>query len=221
MTIPEKAAQFVENTANDPKHGYDQRDRWGVDYDCSSLVITAYKQAGLDLHCTYTGDMLSDMLHNGFVIVPLSAKQRGDILLNVRSHAAMYLGNGKLGQASISENGTIYADQKGDQTGDEINIRNYYNFPWDYCLHYATSEEASEYKPTGFNLVYNGIKSNDVYVLQGLLNHFNNQLDVDGEFGGLTESAVRYFQECNSLEVDGIVGKETWGTLFRKVTELV
>ena len=45
MTIPEKAAAWAEAIAADEAHGYDQSARWGPDYDCSSLVIAAYKQA--------------------------------------------------------------------------------------------------------------------------------------------------------------------------------
>ena len=38
--------------------------------------------------------------------------------------------------------------------------------------------------------------------------------DVDGIFGGGTESAVKNFQQQNGLEVDGIIGEETWKKLF-------
>ncbi len=37
---------------------------------------------------------------------------------------------------------------------------------------------------------------------------------ADGIFGGMTESAVRAFQEQNGLAVDGILGVETWKTLL-------
>lgn len=33
--------------ANDNSHGYDQAHRWGIDYDCSSLVISAFEHAGV------------------------------------------------------------------------------------------------------------------------------------------------------------------------------
>ena len=53
-----------------------------------------------------------------------------------------------------------------------------------------------------------------VIVLQALLNAKNNaKLDVDGDFGVLTYSAVNKFQNTNGLERDGIVGPKTWAKL--------
>ena len=36
-----------------------------------------------------------------------------------------------------------------------------------------------------------------------------------GNFGPVTEAAVRYFQKSNGLKVDGIVGPNTWAKLFQ------
>lgn len=148
MTVPEKAVQWAVNIANDNSHGYDQGNRWGPDYDCSSLVISAYKAAGVPLTCTYTGNMRSDMLLKGFVPAPVTLAtgaglQPGDVLLNEVSHTAMYIGNGQLVQASINERGSTTGGQTGDQTGTEISVRSYYNFPWDMALRYVRKEEST------------------------------------------------------------------------------
>ena len=48
MTVTETrnaAVAFMEAMAADDTHGYDQASRWGPDYDCSSLVISAWKKA--------------------------------------------------------------------------------------------------------------------------------------------------------------------------------
>lgn len=58
---------------------------------------------------------------------------------------------------------------------------------------------------------------NNVYVkiLQVLLNYYNDaHLEVDGEYGILTKKAVADYQMSNRLEVDGIVGTETWSHLL-------
>ena len=39
-------------------------------------------------------------------------------------------------------------------------------------------------------------------------------LDIDGEFGPLTENALRDFQRRNDLEIDGVAGPETYAKLF-------
>lgn len=43
---------------------------------------------------------------------------------------------------------------------------------------------------------------------------------ADGKFGNKTLEAVRAFQQKNGLDVDGVVGKATWGALLDEQTEL-
>ena len=76
--------------------------------------------------------------------------RRGDVLLNHVHHTAMYIGNGQLVQASINEKGTATGGQSGDQKQlwgqrGEINIRSYYNYPWNCVLRY-TGEAVCETK---------------------------------------------------------------------------
>lgn len=151
MTIPEKAAEWAVQIANDDSHGYDQGSRWSPDYDCSSLVISAYKFAGVPLTCTYTGNMRSNMLDNGFIdatskvnLASGAGLEVGDVLLNVIHHTAIYVGNGKLVHASGNEWGGATGGQTGDQTGREICVTNYFLFSqgWDFVLRYARKEPA-------------------------------------------------------------------------------
>ena len=109
MDVIESAAEYAQNIAADDSHGYDQAGRWGPDYDCSSLVISAFRKAGVPLSCTYTGNMRGDMLRCGFEDVTGSVDlntgaglERGDVLLNHVHHTSLYIGGGQLVQASIN-----------------------------------------------------------------------------------------------------------------------
>lgn len=63
-----------------------------------------------------------------------------------------------------------------------------------------------------------GDKCDEVARLQSLLNKNGYSLVEDGDFGPKTEEAVKEFQKQHNLEVDGIVGKNTWAALGVKET---
>lgn len=67
----------------------------------------------------------------------------------------------------------------------------------------------------GYPLRYN-VKTadNNVKKIQSRLNAIGYNLEVDGYFGQKTMDAVKFIQEQNGLEIDGIVGPLTWDALF-------
>ena len=69
--------------------------------------------------------------------------------------------------------------------------------------------DADKYHPT----LRRGAKGETVELLQELLNVAGIQVKIDGDFGVLTEEAVKKFQELNGLKPDGIVGPLTWEKL--------
>ena len=145
--VIEDAVEWAIGIANDDSHGYDQTNRWGPDYDCSSLVIQAWQNAGVPVKtqgASYTGNMYDAFIACGFIDVTSqvnlssgSGVVRGDVLLNIVNHTAMSIGNGQIVQASINEHGETTGGQTGDQTGREIYTRSYYNYPWDRVLRYS------------------------------------------------------------------------------------
>lgn len=129
--------------------GYSQSDRWnfnpaGGNCDCSSLVIHCLQEAGFDTGgASYTGNLSANLTARGWARVGNNGNpQPGDILLNDADHVAVYLGGGKLAQASHSENNSTVG-APGDQTGGETNIRNYYNFPWNCYLRWTGPNDAT------------------------------------------------------------------------------
>lgn len=59
-----------------------------------------------------------------------------------------------------------------------------------------------------------GMKTDTVRALQALLVGYGSKIAVDGSFGGATDTAVRSYQQANSLTVDGSVGRATWTKLL-------
>lgn len=225
----DEAVRLALKMANDPAHGYDQGNRWGPDYDCSSFIISVWQDVGVPLKtagASYTGNMKSAALSVGFRDVTAQVNRQtgaglqiGDILLNERSHVAMFVGNGNLVHASINEYGGITGGKPGDQTGREICVRSYYNSPWDCVLRYGDDKptERPTAKISGLPDLRRGDKGEAVRSAQILLNGRKCSVGAygaDGDFGPATEAAVLAYQRRNGLEPDGIIGPATWAALL-------
>jgi hypothetical protein len=203
----ETATQWMINLANDNTHGYDQDNRWGPDYDCSSAIITAWQNAGVPVKSNgagATGTMYKPFLNSGFSDVTskitLSSGNGlvyGDVLLRTGSsgHAAMYIGSSQIVHASINENGTTTGGKTGDQTGKEICTRSYYNSPWTYVLRYTEGGGGSTGDST--------IKSFQTW----LNNNYSSGLTLDGIYGSNTKTAAtKAYQRVLGVTADGIFG---------------
>ena len=225
MDVIESAAAYAQNIAADDSHGYDQAGRWGPDYDCSSLVISAFRKAGVPLSCTYTGDMLRCGFEDVTGSVDLNTGaglERGDVLLNHVHHTSLYIGGEQLVQASINEHGTTTGGQTGDQTGREICTRGYYNYPWDCVLRYTEEEQeterAAEYAAVELPVLQRGDTGEAVRAMQVLLRGRGfgvGWYGADGEFGAATEDGLRAFQRVKREETDGVCGERTWSRLLK------
>ncbi|MBQ6322890.1 MAG: C40 family peptidase [Lachnospiraceae bacterium] len=240
MNIIENYVQYMEKIAADQSHGYSQQSRWGPDYDCSSLVITALEQAGIPAKtkgATYTGNMRSVLLALGFrdVIRKVDRAtgkymERGDILLNEIHHTAVYCGNGKI----VHARGQSYGSQATGDQGQEIAITNYYNYPWDCVLRYTGSSQTEETKEKTQEEYYvgqcyvclgemvQGCIGQQVKTVQILLNKkgFRGKdgktLDEDGEYGPNTAYAVETLQRQAGMQgiYFGTVSSSTWRLLL-------
>lgn len=171
----EAAVKWACEIAVDNSHGYsdgsascDYRSRTGPDYDCASLVSTAFMKAGFDgISVANAGDMKNMFVNAGFQWIPASELgglndnsdtlylQRGDILLDIGTHTELYIGDGNTvgahwdwdGEAGgygeykyVNLNGATYYRSGAD----EINIQSAYlsYFGYDGVLRYNGSFES-------------------------------------------------------------------------------
>lgn len=146
MSVIDDAVKWAKDTANDDSHGYDQTNRWGPDYDCSSFVISAWEAAGVSVKAngaSTTGNMCDAFIKSGFtdVINQITLKtgdglQAGDVLWK-SGHTVMYVGDGMIAAARKNEDGNLTGGVTGDQNGEEIMVKKYYNDTWKKVLRYT------------------------------------------------------------------------------------
>lgn len=238
----EKVEGYVQRAINIAKndiHGYSQANRDGYpDYDCSSLVCHVVQEAGIpvmDNGASYTGNMRDAFLKSGFVPVKVNlatcqGMKRGDILLNDQSHTAIYIGNKQIVQAG----GPNGHPEPGDQTGEEIKVMGYYNFPWSVVLRYPyydgntdLIEPDAPYVPEHTNhedypeIIRYGDWGDEVAEIQKKLKTLGYYKgEIDGRFGEQTLAAVMQFQQKNRLAMDGEVGPLTKAALNERYEEV-
>lgn len=225
QTVVDKAVEWMENIANDNSHGYDQRYRWGEhgDFDCSSMVISAWELAGVKVKtdgATYTGNMRRVFLANGFRDVTASIDlttgsglKRGDVLLNDANHTAMAISAGKLVQASINEKGGVSGGKPGDQTGREIGFCGYYNYPWNCILRFggasATRETTVQPVKAAVPLITYGIKTRNHGIMADVGNGAPAGFANDSILGikiGVTSGKVQYRVHCGGRWLPKVTG---------------
>jgi hypothetical protein len=172
---------------------------WGADgpgsYDCSGLVQTAYRAAGVRL------PRVSRQQYGAGRLVSLKELRAGDLLFYATDtgdpqtiyHVGMYLGAGRMVEAPNRR--------------APVRIASIWR---PGLLGRATRPAAGLH---GLLPVELGERSNAVAALQ--LRLAANQLcvAVDGEFGPNTRRALVAFQRAHGLTPDGVVGRSTWGAL--------
>jgi murein L,D-transpeptidase YcbB/YkuD len=72
----------------------------------------------------------------------------------------------------------------------------------------------------GLQLLRKGSNGTEVRELQKMLNKIGYDLNIDGDFGTNTESAVKHFQKSLQLTEDGIVGSITYNAIVEMSSKL-
>ena len=137
------------------------------------------------------------------------------------------------GTISLADGKLEWIDDRGNVLPDETVVEANKTYRWRFTpangsyttltgsiqlWHKSTSSGGgSYYAPTvpDMPMLYRGYTGDAVKTLQEKLNAKGfDSGNVDGIFGAKTYAAVTAFQKTNSLGVDGIVGKLTWGKLY-------
>ena len=222
------AVDWFKNIANDDSHGYDQSERWGVDYDCSSSTIQGFheafkkygKKSPKDYGATYTGNMRVAFEKAGFKSIKYTKNiplKKGDVILNEKHHVVVCVDDGAtVFNASINELGKTTGGKTGDQTGREIRLCPMYQYSkgWDYILRYDEKEEVvTDPKENPYPEPLNNLKKGDrspyVSWLQWELRQLGYSLEIDQSFGNTTRNCLLSFQNKYGLTADAICGKKT------------
>lgn len=100
---------------------------------------------------------------------------------------------------------------RGGNQSNEVNVSSYDpGTVIGYCWPkgWEVPEIPVEDRPT----LGRGDSGPDVVDLQQMIPHFTGE--IDGDFGPTTESNVLRYQSSRGLEIDGVVGAETWHALY-------
>lgn len=121
----------------------------------------------------------------------------------MNGHIGVYIGNNKVIECSPA-----FADKVQVTKLSQRKWLKHGKLP---TVTYAKEKKYSGEWPTLPKVGYlkQGDKGEEVVKLQRFLNWYGNSLEVDGDYGTLTKSAVYQFQRKELIEIDGIFGKES------------
>jgi NlpC/P60 family/Putative peptidoglycan binding domain len=173
--------------------------RWGASgpsaYDCSGLTMMAYRAAGVSI------PRISRSQYRVGAHIPVRALVAGDLVFYARNtansasiyHVGMYLGWGRMVEAA---NRSV-----------PVRIASIWRRG---LMRYGVRPAPSARRMLP---VQRGQRGAGVSAVQTRLRGNGYCLAVDGNFGPTTRRMVRRFQAAHRLEVDGVVGPQTWGAL--------
>ena len=180
-------------------------------FDCRGFTYWCLKQAGIVLNGQGATSQYKDKT-NWIAQGPIAEmpnvvcclfKKNGEKM----KHTGLHIGDGKIIHCSV------------EVSNDTVNNKTWTHYAIPKGLYSATELDYAEVlniMPT----LKKGSKGEDVKVLQEKLQKLGFYTgEIDGKFGTGTASAEKDFQALHNLQVDGVVGQETWKKILAAEAE--
>ena len=230
-----KQDAYVRDYHDDPDRAQscEYGGKWAGHYvtDCSGIFTWAFRELGGTMYhgsntmwlswCVSKGNLRAGKRTDGQTLKPGTAVFTYNSNTGKRGHVGLYIGDGWVIEAQGSKAGVIRSKvtlSKWVEWG-ELKGVDYSQTPQNAQ---KPASDAQADKPSTGTLptLKRGSKGEYVTLLQTKL--INQGYDLgsygaDGDFGKDTEKAVKAFQRDHGLEVDGVVGKQTWAALDKSV----
>ena len=140
------------------------------------------------------------------------------VAVRFSGHVGVYVGNGEVVEWRGFKYGCVVT--KVGSRG----WTHWYELPWVECGEADAEFDTSTNAPAmilGNRLLKRGSKGEDVRMLQEALNRLGfDSGEADGDFGPLTEAAVRNMQDAADIETDGKYGEKSHTALMGMLAEI-
>lgn len=204
-------------------------------YDCAQLTRYSCKAGGQEL-CSGANSQWTTTRWDTKGAIDSLPDAPGVILYHANSsgrmtHTGVYIGDGYAVEARAAKYGVVktvvksrtwthWAALPGVLTGSETGAGAPVEKPKQESTQQASTATTgkTEGKTVMVELrqIKKGSECAEVKTVQRLLNAMGYDCGtVDGIFGSKTLAAVKAFQQVKGLDVDGIVGKDTWSALLK------
>ena len=221
-----KQKELEKTTDADRAQGRQYGSKWigHTVADCSGLFSWAFRKLGGYMYhgsdtmyrkyCVNKGELKKGKRTDGATLKPGTAV----FVWNGKkySHVGLFVGGETVIEAMGTINGvtmTKVTAGKWTHWGELAGIDYVNTGNSEFIIHNSELYESETVKQT----LRKGSKGDAVRELQTMLLKLGYDLGpcgIDGDFGKATEAAVRSFQSDHRLEVDGVVGKNTWAELI-------
>lgn len=227
LTPSNKARWAKEYPKNANRPGFQAADSKTFGFDCVNLIKAIIWGWNGDYNAPYGGakyqsnglkDINESMLLAECTEVTTNFNhiEVGEYLW-MSGHCGVYIGDGFAVECTPAWSGDVQITTVGvDKPG--YHRRSWIKHGKLPGIEYA-AEKHTQTMSVDLPIIRKGDKGEAVKALQALLllrDYGMGVYGADGDFGGMTDKAVRKYQEDHKLAVDGEVGRDTWTSLLTK-----